>query len=220
MNEFDERLGDWVVPLERPLLTYVNTIRPQLQHELRLGYTHHPEPKVMFRAFKECPYEKVKVVIIGQDPYPNSQATGLCFDNFTQVKNVSPSLSNIYKELRDDVGANPNFNQDSFLQHLPPQGVLLLNTALSVRDGEAASHAKLWREFTLQVIEVLCRKEKLVWILWGRHAQSFMEEINPEHRAISGAHPSPLAGGKFFGGSYFSRCNEHLEEYNLRPIFW
>lgn len=191
----------------------------------------YPSPRQVFRAFNECSPEDTKIVILGQDPYFDGSANGLAFDNerIADVKKVSPSLKNIIKEIVDDIGADkakvlkPIESIESFLEHLPSQGVLLINTALTVPPNDAGAHAERWAPFTKQIITDLQKKDNIVWILWGNHAKSFKSLItNKTHYISEGVHPMPLAAnrGGFFGGKYFSEANAFLRTTNQSPINW
>lgn len=180
-----------------------------------------PKQADEFNAFKLTPFEKVKVVILGQDPYhrPN-QAHGLSFSVNYGIK-TPPSLANIYKELKTDV----NFNIPSHgnLTSWANQGVLLLNATLTVRAGEPASHQKKgWETFTDAVITLISdEKEHCVFLLWGNFAKSKSPLIDLEkHLVLTAAHPSPLAGGAFFGSKHFSKTNEYLISKHIEPINW
>lgn len=178
----------------------------------------YPDMYDIFNAFKLTPYRDVKAVIIGQDPYPGEgQAHGLCFSVKKGVP-VPKSLQNIYRELKEDV--NFEIPGHGCLESWAKQGVLLLNTVLTVRGGSPNSHQGMgWEIFTDEVIKKLNeRREPMVFILWGRNAKSKKVLINNEaHMIIEGAHPSPLSCYKgFYGGRYFSRTNEFLSE----PIDW
>ncbi|MEC2055320.1 uracil-DNA glycosylase [Peribacillus psychrosaccharolyticus] len=182
----------------------------------------HPDKQDIFNAFHFTPFEQVKVVILGQDPYhgPN-QAQGLSFSVNPEVR-IPPSLRNIFKELQNDIGCSiPNHGS---LIEWAKQGVLLLNTVLTVREGEAHSHrGRGWETFTNQVITLLNEKETpIVFILWGKPAQSKLPLINKsKHRVITSAHPSPLAARRgFFGSKPFSKTNYLLKELGLREIDW
>lgn len=188
----------------------------------------HPKMENVFRAFNECPVEDLKVVILGQDPYHDGSATGLAFDNLREPEKLSPSLKAIIKEIQDcPIEDTIYFMSEedkttSYLGHLPSQGVLLLNTALTVEHGKAGSHAKLWQEFTEQLIKDINRKDNIVWILWGNHAKKYKKFIdNNTHYLIEGGHPSPLnTSVPFSGGKYFSECNSFLRTVNKSPIEW
>ena len=182
----------------------------------------YPSMYDIFNALKHTAYKDVKVVILGQDPYhgPN-QAHGMCFSVKKGVA-VPPSLVNIYKELKEDVGFEiPNHG---FLESWADQGVLLMNTVLTVRGGQANSHkGKGWEIFTDQVIRHLNdREQPMVFLLWGAHAKSKRQLItNPNHMILTAAHPSPLSAyNGFYGCRHFSRTNLFLEEQGMKPIDW
>lgn len=169
--------------------------------------SYFPNSEDIFKAFRETDYNKVKVVILGMDPYHDGSATGLCFIN--KSSKVPPSLQNIVKEVNTDIG---EFKVNDMLEW-PSKGVLMLNAALTVEKGKAGSHLKLWENFTKNVIEELNKRDGIVWILWGKNAQEFKKYISEKHHIIEGGHPSPLnRTGNFLGGKYFSRANEYLEE--------
>lgn len=184
--------------------------------------TIYPPRDDIFNALKASTYENTKVVILGQDPYhePN-QAHGMCFSVQKGVK-VPPSLVNIYKELDADLGVKAPGH--GYLQEWAEQGILLLNTSLTVRKGQANSHrGKGWELFTDAVIAALNEREKpVVFLLWGANARSKEALITaPQHFILSGAHPSPLsAWNGFFGGRYFSKTNRFLEMTGKEPIKW
>lgn len=191
-------------------------ILPQLKDK-----TFYPSTENILRAFKECPYDNLKVVILGQDPYHDGSAVGIAFDNYIQQKKTSPSLRNILIEMEKDVGYSWD-GEASALGHLPEQGVLLLNTALTVSPSKPASHTELWKPFTEQLITDLQQKDNIIWILWGKHAQGYKHLItNPTHKFIESAHPSPLSASRgFFGSKPFSKCNALLKDLGLSPIKW
>ncbi|PWM68986.1 MAG: uracil-DNA glycosylase [Eubacteriales Family XIII. Incertae Sedis bacterium] len=200
---------------------YYKELRKFLVSEYRTT-TIYPDMHDIFNALKYTPYENVKVVILGQDPYHEpGQAHGLCFSVKKGVPKP-PSLVNIFKELEADLGIAPPSH--GCLTDWAAQGVLLLNTVLTVRRGQANSHkGKGWEIFTDRVIALLNEREKpIVFILWGANAKSKREIItNPNHIIITGAHPSPLsAHNGFFGGRYFSRTNAYLTEKGEVPIDW
>lgn len=181
-----------------------------------------PDMYDIFNALKYTSYEDVKAVIIGQDPYhgPN-QAHGLCFSVKKGIE-PPPSLKNIYKELRDDIGFNaPNHGE---LIKWAKEGVLMLNTVLTVRSGEANSHKGMgWEIFTDKVISLLNDREKpIVFILWGGNARRKKDLIkNPAHKILESAHPSPLSAyNGFFGCRHFSKTNEILKSMGEEPIDW
>lgn len=204
---------------------YMQSLKQFLIEEKKAGKKVYPPSENVFEAFKLTPYDKVKVVIIGQDPYhgPN-QAHGLCFSVQPHIP-LPPSLKNIYKEIQEDVGLSPA--STGYLVNWAKQGVFLLNATLTVREGQPASHQKRgWEEFTDRVIErISLKKEPLVFILWGRSAQDKVEKVlhsnPPEHLILKAAHPSPFSAyNGFFGCKHFSKTNEHLRKYGLQPIDW
>ena len=187
------------------------------------GERIYPADISVFAAFDSTPFEKVKVVILGQDPYhgPN-QAHGLSFSVQPGVK-IPPSLRNMYKELEQDI---PNFQTPShgYLQSWAEQGVLLLNAVLTVRDGEPNSHQKLgWENFTDHMIQALSQhKDGVVFLLWGAYAQKKAALIDSKrHHILTAPHPSPLSARRgFFGCRHFSKTNELLEAQDKAPIDW
>lgn len=197
----------------------------QLREFLKEEYssrTVYPDMYDIFNALKYTPYEDVRAVILGQDPYHEpGQAHGLCFSVQKGVE-IPPSLVNIYRELEADLGIAPP--RHGCLESWARNGVLLLNTVLTVREHAAHSHkGKGWEVFTDHVIRLLNeRPEPMVFILWGRPAGRKADLItSPQHEIITGAHPSPLSAYKgFFGGRYFSRTNDFLVRSGSRPIDW
>jgi len=188
-------------------------------------YTKHtvfPKGKDIFNAFEFCPFQAVKVVVLGQDPYHGEgQAHGLCFSVPDGVASP-PSLVNIYKELNSDIGkAIPKSGN---LEHWAKQGILLLNATLTVRAGQAGSHQnKGWEIFTDAVIKALSeRKEGLVFLLWGSYAQNKGKMIDMnKHCVLKSAHPSPLSAyNGFFGNRHFSKTNAYLKNAGLEEIKW
>lgn len=179
-----------------------------------------PEDEV-FAALAATPYQDVKVVLIGQDPYhDDGQAHGMCFSVRPGVR-IPPSLRNMYKELETDLGIPPV--KHGYLQAWADQGVLLLNTVLTVRAHEPASHKdRGWEKFTDAVIkDVSAREKPVVFVLWGAHAKKKAKLIDStRHAIVEGAHPSPLSAKKFFGSKPFSAVNEALEKFGQEPIDW
>lgn len=186
-------------------------------------YTCYPPGRLIFNAFNLCPFEKVKVVIIGQDPYHEpGQAMGLSFSVPEQVM-MPPSLINIFKEIQNDLGKPMPVSGD--LTRWAQQGVLLLNATLTVRAHMAASHQrKGWEEFTDAAIKVLNQeREHLVFILWGGYARSKAYLIDrSRHLILQSVHPSPLSAnrGGWFGNHHFSQANAYLTQHGLEPIDW
>ena len=181
----------------------------------------YPAPQNIFNAFNLCPLDKVKVVIIGQDPYHEpGQAHGLCFSVLPPTP-IPPSLQNIYKEIESDLGRKSVTNGD--LTYWANQGVLLLNATLTVQAHAAASHAGHgWEEFTDAVIRVVSARDNIVYMLWGGYAQKKAAFVNPEKNLVlKSAHPSPLSAYRgFFGNKHFSRANQYLESCGKTPIEW
>ena len=176
---------------------------------------YYPERSKIFRAFELCPLENLKVVILGQDPYHDGSATGLAFSNEDEYKHISPSLRNIFKEVEEDVYEGFKLEQDSNLDRWAKQGVLLLNTALTVEKGKPGSHAKIWDEFTKAVLKRISDTvPAVVYMLWGNHAKGYLDCISRETNFILvSAHPSPFSAGRgFFGNHHFSKCNLALTE--------
>lgn len=181
----------------------------------------YPPPKDIFRAFDLTPFDEVKVVILGQDPYHGAgQANGLCFAVHEGIR-TPPSLQNIFKELESDLGRSVDRNPD--LSRWAKQGVLLLNATLTVEAGKAGSHQhKGWEEFTDAAIKALNdERENLVFILWGNYAKQKGAHIDfAKHYIIESAHPSPFSVDKFFGSKPFSKTNKYLAEHRKAPIEW
>ncbi|UVE18767.1 uracil-DNA glycosylase [Pseudomonas sp. LS44] len=201
---------------------YMHELRAFLQREKAAGKVIFPPGPLIFNALNSTPLDDVKVVIIGQDPYHGpGQAHGLCFSVQPGVA-VPPSLQNIYKELKRDLNIDPPAH--GYLQHWADQGVLLLNTSLTVEQANAASHAKAgWQHFTDRVIELVSQqREHLVFLLWGAHAQSKERLIDPtKHLILRSPHPSPLSAHRgFIGNGHFGRTNKFLAQQGLAPIDW
>lgn len=197
--------------------TLTEFVKSEYQHAVVF-----PPPKNIFRAFELTPFDKVEVVILGQDPYHGpGQANGLCFAVGEGVP-LPPSLQNIFKELETDIG--PVKNRSGDLERWATQGVLLLNATLTVRARTAGSHqGKGWERFTDAVIRALSEeREHLVFILWGNYARQKGAHIDrSKHFVIESAHPSPFsAHGGFFGSKPFSKTNEYLKEHGKKPIDW
>jgi uracil-DNA glycosylase len=184
--------------------------------------TVYPPAKLIFNAFEQCPFDNVKVVILGQDPYHGpGQAHGLCFSVNDGV-DFPPSLRNIFKEVHADTGSPiPGTGN---LERWAKQGILLLNATLTVRAHEAGSHQKKgWEKFTDKAIHVVAeRLENVVFILWGNYAISKAEFIDPQkHLILKSVHPSPLSASRgFFGNKQFSTANHYLIEHGKEPIIW
>lgn len=199
---------------------YFTTLWEKVKEEYQTTKCFPPKNQI-FRAIELTPFEDVKVVIIGQDPYHNdNQANGLCFSVSDKVK-APPSLKNIFKELEADLGIKKTSNE---LEMWAKQGILLLNATLTVRAHEANSHKDLgWEQFTDFIIkEISDKKENVVFVLWGAFAQKKAGLIDTKkHFIIQSVHPSPLSARKgFFGSRPFSKINQFLEEKGKEPINW
>ena len=207
--------GEFHKPYYKDLYNFVRQ-----EYSTRVIY---PPADDIFNAFHFTPLSKVKVLILGQDPYHgNHQAHGLCFSVLPDQTEIPPSLQNIYKELQDDLGCYiPN---NGYLKKWADQGVLMLNTVLTVRAHQAGSHqGKGWEQFTDAIIEVVNAQERpIVYLLWGRPAQSKIPMLtNPGHLILKAPHPSPLSASRgFFGCRHFSQTNQFLSEHGIAPIDW
>ncbi len=201
---------------------YFQNIPIHLKTEKEQGKIIYPLGSLIFNAFDKTPFEKVKVVILGQDPYHGKgQAHGLCFSVSNGIA-PPPSLLNIFKELRDDVGIPiPNHGN---LTYWAEQGVFLLNSSLTVRAGEPMSHSKIgWARFTDSTIQILSQKRKnIVFLFWGKFAQEKIVLIDErKHCVLKAAHPSPLSAHTgFLGCKHFSKTNEYLISCGIDPINW
>ncbi|MBL0849136.1 MAG: uracil-DNA glycosylase [Candidatus Liberibacter ctenarytainae] len=201
---------------------YMRNLKDFLLSEKQKGKRIFPKGSHYFHAFDITPFTKVKVVIIGQDPYHGyGQAHGLCFSVLPGVR-IPPSLVNIYKELTEDIGFIPP--PHGFLQHWGCEGVLLLNTVLTVEEGRAASHrGRGWETFTDSVIDLINHQRKnIVFMLWGSAAQQKKDRLNhSRHLVLKAAHPSPLSAHHgFFGCRHFYKANEYLQSHGYTPIDW
>jgi len=206
----DEFLSDYFLNIKANLLCALKTSEV------------FPPMNLLFNAFNLTPFDAVKVVILGQDPYhQKGQAMGLSFSVSRGVK-LPPSLVNIFKEIEAETGEKMDFSNGD-LTSWARQGVLLLNATLSVSAGAPTSHANFgWQCFTDAVIRKLnAQKENLVFMLWGNHAKSKTALLDAtRHLVLTAAHPSPLARGAFFGCGHFVRCNEFLRAHGKQPIEW
>lgn len=214
-NDWDEILKkEWTSP-------YYILLRKFLKEEYKTK-TIYPDMYDIFNALRYTAFKDVKAVIIGQDPYHGAgQAHGLCFSVKKGV-DIPPSLNNIYKELKSDLGIEPPGH--GYLEDWAKQGVLMLNTVLTVRAGQAASHrGNGWERFTDHVIEKLNEKQQpVVFLLWGRPAAEKAKIItNPIHLKLEAPHPSPLSAHRgFFGCKHFSKANKFLVSKGIEPINW
>ena len=201
---------------------YFLNIVEHLKTEKKIGKIIYPKGTEIFNAFDKTPFHKVKVVILGQDPYHNpNQAMGLSFSVPNETK-IPPSLVNIFKELKDDIGLQIPANGN--LSNWANEGVLLLNAILTVRQNEPASHSKIgWMDFTDAIIKKISdEKQNVVFILWGKFAQDKMQLISAaKHCILKAAHPSPFSAfNGFFGCKHFSKTNEYLASNGIEPIDW
>lgn len=201
-------------------LEYKKELFSWLENEYATKTVFPPKEKV-FNALNYVPLKDVKVVIIGQDPYHTAgQADGLAFSCHNGTP--QPSLKNIFKEISADLGILMSDSTD--LTPWAEQGVLLLNTSLTVIEHLPASHSnKLWHKFTTEVVKILNEQNQpIVFILWGNHAKSFIPLLNnPNHLILQSAHPSPFSAyNGFFGCKHFSKCNDFLSQHNISPINW
>jgi uracil-DNA glycosylase len=200
---------------------YFERLTAFVREEYRTKTVFPPGP-LIFNAFNLCPFNMLKVVIIGQDPYHGpGQAHGLCFSVRDGIE-LPPSLINIFKEIESDTSLKPIPSGN--LERWAHQGVLLLNATLTVRAHQAGSHQrKGWEEFTDTVIKVVNKeKQNLVFFLWGSYAQKKGESIDrSRHLVLESVHPSPLSAPRgFFGNKHFSTCNTYLKQYGIEPIDW
>lgn len=200
---------------------YFAALAEELHREKQAGEVIFPPGKDIFKAFELCPLDKVKVVILGQDPYHGyGQAMGLSF-SVPQGVQAPPSLKNIFKEIESDLGITMSGSPD--LRPWAEQGVLLLNSVLTVRAAQPASHSRIgWQTFTDAVIKLISdRCDGVVFLLWGNYARSKSGLIDTSrHHVLEAAHPSPLAKGAFFGCKHFSRTNGILVSEGKSPIDW
>ena len=202
---------------------YYQSMIAKIEVERALGKIIFPKEKDIFTAFDLTAFDDVKVVILGQDPYHGAgQAHGLSFSVLPEIK-IPPSLRNMYKELAEDIEGFV-IPEHGYLESWAKQGVLLLNTVLTVEEGKAHSHAKLgWETFTDSIIEQLNKnKENVIFLLWGAHAQKKGANIDAtRHSILKAPHPSPLSAHRgFFGCKHFSQVNELLKSKNLSEINW
>lgn len=213
----------WKTPLEREFASpHMVALREFLVAEKAAGKRIFPKGSEYFRALDLTPLDQVRVVILGQDPYHGEgQAHGLCFSVQPRVR-TPPSLVNIYKEMQSDLGIAPA--RHGFLEHWAKQGVLLLNSVLTVEMGRAAAHqGKGWEKFTDAVIRLVNEKpDPVVFILWGAYAQKKAAFVDTnKHLVLKSVHPSPLsAHNGFFGTQPFSRANDFLKSHGQTPIDW
>lgn len=214
-NDWDAVIGG---EFQKP---YYKQLRAFLKEEYQ-NHTVYPDMYDLFSALRQTPFEKVKVVILGQDPYHGpGQAHGMCFSVRPGVP-TPPSLVNIYKEIQDEMGGK--IPDNGYLVPWAEQGVLLLNTVLSVREGEPNSHkGKGWETFTDAVVDALAKREKpMVFLLWGQNARQKASRVDRKrHLCLEAPHPSPLSAyNGFFGSGHFQKANAFLVETVQSPILW
>lgn len=223
------------------LLPELKVVYDKLKIERDKEVTIYPTDTQIFKAFKECKLENLNTIILAQDPYYTSNmANGLAFDNVKKsLTKLSPSLLNIIKEMNSDNIIPNSSSSNSYLGHLPSQGVLLLNTALTVEKGKPESHLETWRPFTEKLLKELGKQSQLIWCLWGAKALIYIDVIEEgvhtftnlresrEHKMIISSHPSPYSAHKsmqgypaFLGSKPFSRVNEYLKKWNKTEIKW
>ena len=199
---------------------YFINLKKYLEVEIKTHEIYPPED-LIFSAFNFTPFDKIKIVILGQDPYHGKgQANGLCFSVNNNIK-IPPSLKNIFKEIRNDYGCE--LPETGNLENWAKQGVFLLNAVLTVEENKAGSHQKIgWEQFTDEVIKIISEKhEHVVFMLWGNYAKAKACLINSEkHLILQSAHPSPLARGAFFGKEHFKKANTYLTEHKITPVNW
>ncbi len=221
--------NSWLTPLQGEFKQpYMQTLKSFLKDQKHQGRTIFPDGSEIFQALNLTPLTKTKVVILGQDPYHGmNQAHGLCFSVQTGTP-LPPSLINIFKELRNDLGidnmASSHPHPNGNLKPWSEQGVLLLNSVLTVEKGHAASHqGKGWEVFTDKIIQIINeQRENVVFLLWGSYAQKKGLKIDSKkHLVLKAPHPSPLSAHRgFLGCKHFSQTNEYLEHHQLKPIDW
>lgn len=228
MKTLDQSLKDYLIDSSwKKLLKpeFEKEYMHELEAKLRVAYQEkviYPRPADIFAAFNLTSFDKIKVVIIGQDPYhgPN-QAHGLCFSVQPGIK-VPPSLANIYKELQSDLGLN--MPKHGCLKSWAENGVLLLNALLTVENAKPMSHKNFgWEKFTDHVIDLINeKKENIVFMLWGSPAHSKAKNVDPQkHYVLKSVHPSPLSSYRgYFGCKHFSLCNQFLESKGIKPVDW
>ena len=226
------QLKDWYKKIPN-CETSLTSIGKELRQRIALGKRILPLSKDIFKAFTLCSFKECKVVILGQDPYhtiledDTPLANGLCFSSSKEGK-IPPSLRNINKELFSDIYEKEFYinqlnipDNEIWGARIAKQGVLMLNTALTVEPNTPNIHSDIWRDFTENVLNLLAKKEKLIWILWGNNAKSFKHLIPNTHIIYESSHPSPFSASKgFFGSNPFSKCNKALRSLNLEEINW
>jgi uracil-DNA glycosylase len=224
MSKLIESIGDWKnTPLvEEFSKDYFKKLAYNIKLE-RMKYNVFPKPEEVFKVYQLTSLKDINVVVLGQDPYPTAgDANGLAFSFNEQLnKSIPKSLANIFKEIETDLGFSVYHDPD--LTRWAKQGVFLLNTHLTVREGQPLSHKDFgWEHFTRKTIELICEKqEPIVFMLWGSHAQKYYDMIPQQHEVIMTSHPSPLSSYRgFFGSRCFSRANGYLKIHRNIEINW
>lgn len=217
---------EWYESLKELLESdYWNFIGQAIARDRQL-YTIYPEKgsDLLFKAFRTTPISQVKVVILGQDPYHDGSYDGFAFSNRDDGQRISPSLQNILKEVEDDIYDGLHLDQNPNLERWAKQGVLLINTAHTVRKGQPGSHLEYWTEFTKQVLLLLSQQNRpIVWILWGKKAENAAKTVkkNEKHLYIISPHPSPFSAySGFFRSKPFSKTNKYLKDNGIQQIKW
>lgn len=221
MSGIKNQVGDWY-PLLEPIVTsdYFKQVATQIKKHKAEGKIVYPDTRLTFRAFKMCQFADVRVVILGQDPYHDGSATGLAFANSDQISRMSPSLHWITKAIEHDYDTLC-INFDVTLQEWANQGVLLLNTALTVEKGKAGSHVGLWDKFTKDFIQHLSeQKDNVIFVLWGKKAQAYAKYIKGNSKIVSAPHPAADAytGGR--AGFHTSGTFRNINSFLSDPIKW
>lgn len=214
-NDWKEILRQIIKPYQDKIDTFITTELDTYEGLREIL----PSQELVFRAFCECPFREVKVVIIGQDCYPTKgDAMGLCF-SVPNGTRCPPSLRNIFKEIHHEYNEQ---RKDTDLNDWAKQGVLLLNTALTVREGSPGSHIKTWKDFTRDIVKYIAQnKSNVCYILWGEHAISFKQYLDENHNCVlTHSHPSPLSRRPFVGCNHFKLCNEYLNLHGMTEIKW
>ena len=199
--------------------SYFREIKNSLISDHNSGKKIYPKPNNFFKAFEICPYEEVKIVILGQDPYHTpGTANGLAF-SVSKNQKLPPSLKNIFKEIQEDLGIK---NEKGDLTRWAEQGVLLLNSSLSVIEGMPGSHSQIgWQTFTDRAVKLIQKKKNIIFMLWGNFAKQKKELIEDGNHILEASHPSPFSANVgFFGCKHFSKANKMLIDQGLDPIDW
>jgi uracil-DNA glycosylase len=226
-DKFSSLFGlEWYDALKEVLESkYWREIGAKIAKEREI-YTIYPEKgsDTLFKAFRTTPLSQVKVVILGQDPYHDGSYDGFAFSNRDDGQHISPSLKNILKEVETDVYSGFYLDLNPDLERWAEQGVLLINTAHTVRKGDPGSHLEYWKPFTNKVLLLLQQQDRpIVWILWGKKAENAVAAVkkNDKHLYLSSPHPSPFsANSGFFGSKPFSQTNKFLTDGKLQSINW